>query len=127
MSAPASIGEPLRGHIESVTGRPTGLNEAPSGASTPFFTVRPISGPEMTGDMATPNSEDPQVFSIDIVGTTMEQVDEAELRMVTAMDSLRASVTGVMGPPSIRRNGSGREDDRTYRAMVILTIPVTGT
>lgn len=122
-----NIGEDLKAFIQDGTGRPVGLNEVPEGVNMPFYNIRPITGPEMDGSVGEPNSMEDQVFNIDTVGSTTTQVEEAQHRMLSSLNWIRGNISGVMGPPTIRRNGTNREDDRTYRAMVIITIAVDET
>jgi len=122
-----SIGEDLRTYLESSTGLQAGLEEVPVNVTTPFYNVRSYPGPEMSGSMGIPNSIDDQVFMIDVVGSSMDQVDRATQRMIYSLRTFHSVTTGVMGPPMLRRNGIGREDDRTYRGMVVATISVTET
>lgn len=127
MTVPRDISGEMATLITSGTGRPTGVDEVPKEATKPFYNLRTTPGPTMAGSMGDPNSIDRQVYMIDVVGTTREQVEDAEARLLAVVSDMRGSILGVMGPSDLRRNGVGREDDRTYRGMVVVTVSVTGS
>lgn len=123
---PRWVGYDLKELIESSTGREAGVDEVPENVRKPFYNIRTSPGPTMDGGLGTPNSIDRQVFMIDIVGSTRRQVQDATKRLLGAVEGMQQNISDVMGPPEVRRNGVGREDDRTYRGMVVITVPVTG-
>jgi hypothetical protein len=112
--------------IEQRTGRKCGLVEAPRNANLPFYTLIPMPGAELYGDLANPNNIEEKIYQLDVVGTSALQTEEAEDRVCTSMGKfLMEDIPGVMGPPLIRKNGASRATDRVFHRVVIVRISVT--
>jgi hypothetical protein len=114
----------LQAHLVNRTGFPVGVGEYPAGNPIrPVLEINAIPNAEMSGGLGSPNTMEDKVFQIDVVGDSVDQVEKAEDRLVRALtDYLVADVAGVMGPPTIRKNGHSRSDDRVFRRIVIATI-----
>lgn len=116
----------LQVFIQQATGRSCGLGEAPKDAKRPFYTIIPIPGSELYGDMQDPNSNEEKIYQIDVVGVSHGQAEEAENRLCRQLSAnLHTSIPGVMGPPILRKNGAQRVTDQVYHRTVIARISVT--
>jgi hypothetical protein len=111
--------------ITQHTGRPCGLEEVPDDATLPFFVIHQMPSFERTGTLEKPNKFEERNYQMDTVGASITSVEDAEGRMVDALNNtLYRTFDSVMGVPVVRHNGGGREDDRRYRRMTIVTMMI---
>lgn len=115
----------LASTIATVTGFGCTVTEVPQNATAPFFVVHPIATTEFNSTIGDPNSLAELMYQVDTVGVSVEQVEEAEYRMMNAVNLNWSDIETVIGPPSIRRSGTVREDDRTYKSMSIICLKVS--
>lgn len=93
--------------------------EVPSDAPKPYFLFEPMPSSEFTGDLKDPNSLADIMFQVSVVGETQDQAVAAADRLVNSVKETWRDVADVTGPPTLRRNGGSRQDDRTYRFIFI--------
>lgn len=115
----------IRSLIATQTGFDTSLIEVDANATAPFYVVHPVATGDYTGAMGDPNSIADFMYQVDTIGVSVEQVELAEYRMMEAVNDHWNTITDVMGPPSLRRSGTVREDDQTYKSVSIIGLKVS--
>lgn len=117
------IDEALRARVELMTGHPCFLMEVEESSEKPYYLIENLPDNPYYGSMGGSAEHGDMNYQFSIIGISKAHCDAAETKL---FETLRDDwqLAHVMGPPELRRNGGSRQDDRTYRTMLIATYTV---
>ena len=93
----------------------------------PWCVIYPMYSVPMYGDFSNGNSMGDLPYQLSVGGHSYMQVITACQRMLDVLAVHWPDVQGCCGPPEVARGATLRDQDRLYRAILTVTLKVSGT